>query len=655
MFQEKRICAYCGKEFIATHPSQKYCKGPHYRNCEVCGKEFEFKIPANMNDARRTCSRKCANTLRFKNGNPGADPRVRKKMAETYKAKTGYDHPMHNPQVVDRVKQTNLDNHHGAYAQTTQEYRDRTVQTNVEKYGTEWPTQNEGVRERITQSVQNKYGVDNVSQLQEVKDKIRDTYMQHTGYDHYTHNPEAMREVQQSNLEKYGVPWAVSAKEVRSKAQQTILNKYGVDHAMKNPEVVDKAKRTTEERYGNKVYLLSEEGKKKTKDKMMQRYGKPKFSMTADWKADMMRDPSKLSVWLKFISSAQQAQTILYGYGHVPSYQELARDFGVTVSTISHWLQKFGLQEKVKYTLSSMEDDVYQMLVSIDPNMNIQRHCRNIVPGRELDLYLPNFNMGIECDPTYTHNSSFGTAWNKIPMSPKYHYVKNKQFMEKGVFVFHIFGYEWEHKRRIIESMIRSLTGNNSSKLYARQCAIKEVSYADALLFLEQNHRQGNSRSNIRLGLYYNDELVSLMTFSKTRALIGGMNESTWELLRFCSKLDTTVVGAASKLFKHFVHSHKEVHKVRSFSDMAHTRGNLYSTLGFQLSHESAPGYVWVSINTDQAYHRMNAAKANIKAFLKDNNLDLSRTEKQLMEEHGFAQVFDCGTKVWEWVRCDSE
>ena len=138
MFQQKRICAFCGKEFISTHPSQKYCNGPHYRKCEVCGKVFEFKIPNNIADARRTCSKKCATALKFKNGNPGTNPEVRKKMAETYKARTGYDHPMHNPEVVDKVKQSNMDNHHGVYAQTTQEYRDKTICTNLERYGVEW-------------------------------------------------------------------------------------------------------------------------------------------------------------------------------------------------------------------------------------------------------------------------------------------------------------------------------------------------------------------------------------------------------------------------------------------------------------------------------------------------------------------------------------
>lgn len=651
MFQQKRICAFCGKEFIATHPSQKYCKGPHYRKCEVCGKVFEFKIPANIADARRTCSKKCATALKFKNGNPGTDPEVRKKMVETYKARTGYDHPMHNPEVVDRVKQTNLDNHDGVYAQTTQEYRDKTICTNLEKYGVEWHTQNPEVRKRITQSVLDSYGVEHISQIPEVKQKIRDTYIEHTGYDHYTHNPEAMESVRQTNLEKYGVPWAVSATEVRDKARQTTLNRYGVPNAMQNPNILDKAQKTNEERYGNKVYFLTKEGKEKSRRRMMSRYGRPKFSMTHTWKAGMMQDPSKLDSWVKFTSGKENAIEFLSQYEYPPSFHELTRDLGVTSTTISYWIDKFGLKDKVKFTLSAMEDDVYATLRSINPNLDIHRHCRNMVPGRELDLYLPDFNLGIECDPTYTHNSSFPTVWSQIPMSPRYHHDKNKQFSEVGVFVFHIFGYEWEHKRPIIESMLRSLVGCSTRHIYARQCTIKEVSYQDSKIFLERNHRQGNCRSTVRVGLYYGEELVSLMTFSKTRALIGGRDESTWELLRFCSRLNTTVVGAASKLFKYFTASNPEVCRIRSFSDMAHTRGNVYKTLGFHLVRESAPGYVWVDVNTDKAYHRMNAAKDNIRAFLKDDDIDLSRTEKQIMEEHQFAQVFDCGTKVWEWYR----
>ena len=93
-----------------------------------------------------------------------------------------------------------------------------------------------------------------------------------------------------------------------------------------------------------------------------------------------------------------------------------------------------------------------------------------------------------------------------------------------------------------------------------------------------------------------------------------------------------------------------QLHEVISFSDRAHTRGNLYSTLGFRTKHMSDPGYVWVNYSTDTAYHRSNAQKQNIKKFLHDDLIDLSRTEKQIMEEHNFVQVYDSGTKLWEYT-----
>ena len=72
--------------------------------------------------------------------------------------------------------------------------------------------------------------------------------------------------------------------------------------------------------------------------------------------------------------------------------------------------------------------------------------------------------------------------------------------------------------------------------------------------FLNSNHLQGNCISKYRYGLYYNDELVSLMTFGKMRKNLNGKKEEgVYELLRFCNKLNTTVVGGASKLLKHFI------------------------------------------------------------------------------------------------------
>lgn len=141
------------------------------------------------------------------------------------------------------------------------------------------------------------------------------------------------------------------------------------------------------------------------------------------------------------------------------------------------------------------------------------------------------------------------------------------------------------------------------------------------------------------------------MTFGKMRSSIGTGKEDLsdcWELIRFCSLLNTSVVGGASKLFKYFVHTYSPV-RIRSFSDRAHTKGNLYLTLGFTEIRRSDPGYVWVDLATDKAYHRVNAQKQNLKRFLNDDTIDLTKTEREIMVDHGYVMVPDSGTITWEW------
>lgn len=304
----------------------------------------------------------------------------------------------------------------------------------------------------------------------------------------------------------------------------------------------------------------------------------------------------------------------------------------------------------IKYTLSYMEDEVVSLLQNICSDIIIHRHCRNLIKPYEIGIYLPEYKLGIECNPTTTHNSSIGFLSNP-PISWNYHKMKTDMCESIGIFLFHIFGYEWVHRRNVIESMFRNLLGRNDRVIYARNCDVREVISSEAMKFLNENHRQGASPSNIKLGLYHNEELVSLMTFGSMRPTMGKDSsnlEDCWELVRFCSILNTTIVGGASKLFAHFIKQY-EPERIRSFSDRSHTKGRLYQLLGFHEIRRSNPSYVWVDIRKDKAYNRVNAQKSNIRRFLNDESIDLSHTEREIMEERGFVQVFDSGTITWEW------
>ena len=100
----------------------------------------------------------------------------------------------------------------------------------------------------------------------------------------------------------------------------------------------------------------------------------------------------------------------------------------------------------------------------------------------------------------------------------------------------------------------------------------------------------------------------------------------TFEIL---FKVDTTVVGGASKLFKYFLDNYDG--SIISYSDNAKTRENLYKTLGFSLLRYSDPNYVWCNSS--------NEIKPRYRCQMKN--------EVKNMREQGYWRIYDCGNKVW--------
>jgi len=72
----------------------------------------------------------------------------------------------------------------------------------------------------------------------------------------------------------------------------------------------------------------------------------------------------------------------------------------------------------------------------------------------------------------------------------------------------------------------------------AEKCKIKLVDNKQSNEFLISNHLQGKCNSSIKIGLFYNNDLVSIMTFGKAR-----YSDADWELIRFCNKINISVVG----------------------------------------------------------------------------------------------------------------
>ena len=205
---------------------------------------------------------------------------------------------------------------------------------------------------------------------------------------------------------------------------------------------------------------------------------------------------------------------------------------------------------------------------------------------KEIDVYLPMLKIGFEFNGLRWHSELF--------KDDDYHIKKTTLCKKNNIRLIHIFEDDFDNKIDIIKSIIKNLIGD-SIKIYARKTQLKVIEDNKILKdFLNKNHLQGFVNSNINYGLYYNGELISVMTFMKLRKVFGGKSDGgDYELVRFCNKLGVSVTGGASKLLKVFSNDY-EPKSIVSYCDISWANGNLYKKLGFSYDGLTPPNYHYV-------------------------------------------------------------
>jgi hypothetical protein len=431
----------------------------------------------------------------------------------------------------------------------------------------------------------------------EIKAKIEDTKFRRYGDRHFTNKEKA----KQTSLEKYGVEHFTN----REKAKQTSLEKYGTLNMFEVDSLNEKRKNTCLEKYGKEYFTNGEEiSKSKTK----KYYEKIKNYLLNDNKELIGYDGGNIKIHCKKCNSTSDMST-KFAYSRYTTNIDLC----LTCNPITS-------------STSFAENEIKQFLSEI--NIDFEPNNRQILGGRELDIYCQSHNIAIEFNGCFWHSSLFKTS--------KYHINKLEMCESKNIRLFQIFEDQWLHKKDIIKSMIINMFNKTTNNIYARKCIIKDVPEEDKNIFLNTNHLQGECLSTINYGLYHNDELVSLMCFNKPRYKKYG-----WELVRFCNKLNSRVTGASSKLFKHFTKNICNKNIV-SYCDRLWSVGNMYEKIGFNLSHISSPSYFYVNRKELVRYHRFhfNKKKMNIPDYI---------TEEEYMDKLGYLKIYNCGYKVYKW------
>jgi len=190
--------------------------------------------------------------------------------------------------------------------------------------------------------------------------------------------------------------------------------------------------------------------------------------------------------------------------------------------------------------------------------------------------------------------------------------------------------------------MLNSIFNINKYPIYARKCTVQEIDNNLKTKFLDKYHLQNSDTSSVRLGLFYKNKLISVMTFKKQLNKENGY----YELSRFCNGNSFYVIGGASKLLKYFERKYNPI-EIKTFADKRWSDGTVYYKLNFEHSHDSSPNYWYFqkSGNHHPLIHRFNFRKSELPKKL--DTFDPNKTEWENMIDNGWNRIWDCGNMVF--------
>lgn len=488
--------------------------------------------------------------------------------------------------------------------------------TMQERYGVNAPAQCKEIKAKMNATLKAHYGVETSAfESESIRDKAKATLHAKYGVDCSLKNSAVREKIKQTNLAKYGYECSLSAPEVKERIKQTIHAKYDVEHISQATFVKDKKKAALQTHYGVDYPIQSESVKQKIEQTNLQKYG------------------TKHAIQFKgVLEKRKQTNIAKYGVDHPAKTAEvkekirntLKEQYGVDALQQCVEFKEMQLHEH-SISSNTSKKELLQFIKSVYSGKIIE-NTRKVISPKELDIYLPEKQLAFEFNGTYWHSEHLG-------LSKNYHQEKTKACHKAKIRLIHIFEHEWLFNRDKIKSLIRSALGIYSIRLYARKCQIKPIGADMYRQFLLANHLQCAVNSSIRYGLFYQDELVSVIGFGKSR-----FKKDEIELHRYCVKANYQIVGGFSKLIK-YACVNEHITKFVSYVDFSHFNGRGYKKAGFTLEYLTQPSYIY--IKGSEIKSRMQCQKHKLSAFLSAYYDDLSESDN--MRLNGWYKVYDCG------------
>lgn len=443
------------------------------------------------------------------------------------------------------------------------------------------------------------------SRSPQTREKQKNTLINKYGSSTYNNRDKACKTCQ----ERYGCDNPFQAEIVKDKIKSTINERYGVDYPSQSVEIQKTREKNTLLKYGVKHHMMLEEVRNKV--------------LRIGLDRNIKNNPDLLS----YTESGQRIMKCPH-----PKCNQCKEKNYIIDSTNYFARREFSLEPCTRLLpvksghAAGTTLELFVRNILDEHNVEYETNVRNIINPYELDIYIPSKKIAIECNGLFWHSRK----------DMKYHMNKFKMCKDHGIQLLTIWEDQIYNQFEILKSIILSKLNIYNNKIGARRCTIRDLSSDECADFLDKNHLQGETKPQVRLGLIYNNEIISVMTFAKRSALSGSKNNKEWELTRFCNKLNTSIIGGASKLLNHFISEYKP-NIITSFASNDISNGGLYETLGFK-KEDVTSSYWYIDKKSLKRYHRTRFSKSKLAEMGYTEG-----TEEEIMKNLPYHKIYDCG------------
>jgi len=447
------------------------------------------------------------------------------------------------------------------------------------------------------------------------------------------HNPATIAKIQTTNINRYGKPYGLQATEIKRKSVNSCVHRYGVQNISQYEPVKQQKRQTCNTNFGVDYYLSKH-------DAVSEAFFKKHKVYNASFVEEFLdkRRATKRSDFYDRLYNSNRLQGNCIPLFTKDEYVKNGYYFNYKFKCVTCNSEFVDCLEDgdiprcpTCFTSKSQFETEVGLFVQSIYNQQIVFNDRAVLGGKELDILLPMANIAIECNGLFWHSEHNGK-------SKYYHARKSEDCLSAGIRLIHIFEDEWMLQKNIVQSFLSSLL-ISQPVIMARKTVAKEISSREAITFLNNHHFQGADNSSIKVGLFVDDKLLSVLTVGKDRF----SRSKSSEIYRFCSIVGVT--GGLSKMLK-FIHRNHSISSFVTYCDLSKFDGQVYLKNGFSLIKKCEPSYQYFSRKRYFRQHRFNFRKSQLHKKLE--HFDPLLSGHANITNHDYFRIWDCGNLKFE-------